>query len=449
MSSTTVHRPEPSPRSAGLRLGLLFGPSIFGVSAAGVALPAAADALQVGSSTAAWILTVHALALGIGTAVFGRLLDGWGTRRVLLTGALVMAVGAAVCLLGPGIATIVAGRFLLAAGSGAMMSVAVTLSAAGPPQRRVAVLAWYGAVVPVFAGGATLVGGVVTAAVSWRWALVLPVLSLVGVGLTLGMTGGPRTGSRMDPVGAALLTLVAAAGLVLLQASALDLGTGAVTGLAGLALAATAALTWWVRLHPSGFVPRALLAHPGYLGAAATGFGVFGGLFAAVYAAPVLLVGGHGWTVLGVGVALLPGAALGALASRVTGRLGTGARRLLLAAVTAGSAVALGIGGLAGAPAPVIVGTSLAFVAFAVAQVVLTAQAAGAVPTSERGAAMGLLTLVFMVGGAAGSATAGGFSASLGVGGALAVAALLPLGAAIVIGLTQVTSRHVVPSRSV
>jgi MFS family permease len=435
--TTLRTRPELPARSTGVRLGLLFGPSIFGVSAAGIALPAAGADLGVGPSTTAWVLTVHALALGIGTALAGRLLDSWGARRVLLAGAAAMTAGSAVILLAPGLGAIVAGRFVLAAGSGAMTATAVTLTTAGEPQRRVAVLGWYGLVVPVFAGAATLVGGTVTAALSWRWALVLPVLSLVGAALALRLADGPRPGAGVDVVGAALLTVATAAGLVLLQSPALGLGTGAVAGLGVLTLAAAAALAAWIRRRPGGFVPRALLAHRGFVRAALTGFGVFGGLFAAVYAAPALLVGGRGWSVLAVGAALLPGAALGAVVARLTGRLTPRTQHRVLSVVAAATAVTLAAGGATGSPALVLGGTSLAFVAFGVAQVVLNAQAAAAVPPRERGSAMGLLSLTFLVGGAAGSATAGGLTAPIGVGLGLAVATALPLAAAVLAGVPQ------------
>jgi MFS family permease len=432
--TTLRARPELPPRSAGVRLGLLFGPSIFGVSAAGIALPAAGADLGLGPSTTAWILTVHALALGIGTAFAGRLLDSWGARRVLLAGAAAMAAGSAVILLAPGLGPVVAGRFVLAAGSGAMTATAVTLTTAGEPQRRSAVLGWYGLVVPVFAGAATLVGGTVTATMSWRWALVLPVLSLVGATLALRLAAGPKPGTGVDVIGAALLTVTTAAGLVLLQSPALDLGTGAVAGLGVLTLVAAAALAAWIRRRPGGFVPRALLAHRGFVRAALTGFGIFGGLFAAVYAAPALLAGVHGWSVLAVGAALLPGAAIGAVVARLTGRLTPPAQHRVLSAVAAATSITLAAGGASGAPVLVLAGTSLAFVAFGAAQVVLNGQAAAAVPPQERGSAMGLLALTFMIGGAAGSATAGGLTAPVGVGLALAVAAVLPLGAAVLAG---------------
>lgn len=138
----------------------------------------------------------------------------------------------------------------------------------------------------------------------------------------------------------------------------------------------------------------------GFVRAALTGFGVFGGLFAAMYGAPALLAGVHGWSVLAVGAALLPGAALGAVVARLTGRLTPSAQHRVLSAVAAATSIALAAGGASGAPVLVLAGTSLAFVAFGAAQVVLNGQVAAAVPPQERGSAMGLLALTFMIGGA-------------------------------------------------
>ena len=67
-----------SAASVGWRLGALYGPAVYGVSAAAVALPAAADGLHTAPATAAWILTIHALGLGVGAAVAGRATDVWG-----------------------------------------------------------------------------------------------------------------------------------------------------------------------------------------------------------------------------------------------------------------------------------------------------------------------------------------------------------------------------------
>src|SRR5215208_651605 len=195
MNTTVALRARPAVRRAdrgalvtGLRLGALFGPAVFGVTAAGVALPSIADALHATPASVTWVLRAHALALGVATALFGRLSDAWGVRATLVVGGLVLAAGAVICLTAPTLELLVAGRFVLASGSGAMMSGALALAASIDPDRRVPVLAWFGATMAVFAGGATLAGGVVTDAVCWRVTVVLPVLSLVGLVVCLPLT---------------------------------------------------------------------------------------------------------------------------------------------------------------------------------------------------------------------------------------------------------------------
>jgi predicted MFS family arabinose efflux permease len=116
--------------------------------------------------------------------------------------------------------------------------------------------------------------------------------------------------------------------------------------------------------------------------------------------------------------------------SRVAGRLAPTRGRQLLGGAAGLTGVLLGAAGLADGPAwLVLAGTSTAFVGFALTQAVVTAAVGAAVEPEGRGAALGLLNLTFLVGGAVGSAVAGGLTGLLGVSGALAVAAVLPLAA--------------------
>ncbi|WP_137994289.1 MFS transporter [Streptomyces vilmorinianum] len=417
-------------RSAGLRYGALFGPAVFGVTAAGVALPDVAAALHATPSAAAWVLTAHALALGVGTALFGRLADSRGVRASLLIGSLVLAVGAVICLFAPNLGVLVAGRFVLAAGSGAMTSGALALTASSEPAARPKVLAGFGATMAVFSASATLAGGVFTQWVTWRITLVLPALSLLVVPLCLQAASvRPGSGRKLDLPGAALLTAAATSFLLLIQASALSLSTTVVVALAAALVVATAGLVWRVRTAAASFVPRPLVKDSMFLRAAVTGIGVYAGLFAAMYAVPQILVREHQWSVLAIGTWLLPGAVVGAVLSRLAGRLpaGTGGSRLL-AAIAAATAGVLATS-LAGAPAPalLIVGASLGFAAFAVTQVVTTALMSARVEPALRGGAMGLLNLTFFVGGGVGSATAGALAKSMSLSTALGIVAAFPL----------------------
>ncbi|MEV4367007.1 MFS transporter [Nonomuraea sp. NPDC049637] len=430
--------------SIGIRLGALFGPAVFGVTAAGVALPDVAAALGARPGAVVWVLTAHALALGIGTALFGRLSDAWGVRRTLLLGSAVLALGALACLAAPSLAALVAARAVLAAGSGGLSAVALNLAATAEPERRQAVLAWFGSAMAVFSAGATLAGGLVTQALSWRLTLALPALALVAVPFCLPVARRAGSGGRVDVVGAGLLAAGVSAFLVLVQSANLGL-TWPVAALAGVvAVLAGAALVRRTRTAAGGFVPRDLPADRVFRGAALIGVGVYGGLFATMWAAPQLLAGVHGWSVLTIGAWLLPGALVGVVLARIAGT-----RSWLLPAVAAAFALSLVAAGLAGAlsdgpggqgghggPAGwaavlLVVAASLGFPAFSLAQVVITARMSASFPVERRGGAMGLLNLTFFVGGGIGLGVAGALSRLAGLPGTLVVIAVFPLAAAL------------------
>ncbi|MEU8322171.1 MFS transporter [Nonomuraea sp. NPDC048881] len=427
--------------SIGIRLGALFGPAVFGVTAAGVALPDVAAALGARPGAVVWVLTAHALALGIGTALFGRLSDAWGVRRTLLLGSAVLALGALACLVAPSLGALVAARAVLAAGSGALSAVALNLAATAEPERRQAVLAWFGSAMAVFSAGATLAGGLVTQALSWRLTLALPALALVAVPFCLPVARRAGSGGRVDVVGAGLLAAGVSAFLVLVQSANLGL-TWPVAALAGaVAVLAGAALVRRTRTVAVGFVPRDLPADRVFRGAALIGVGVYGGLFATMWAAPQLLAGVHGWSVPAIGAWLLPGALVGVVLARIAGT-----RSWLLPAVAAAFALCLVAAGLAGAltggqdghggPAGwaavlLVVAASLGFPAFSLAQVVITARMSASFPVERRGGAMGLLNLTFFVGGGIGLGVAGALSRLAGLPGTLVVIALFPLAAAL------------------
>lgn len=444
---SAAESPPFSARSAGFRLGTLFGPAVFGVTAAGVALPKVSVALHATPAQAAWVLTAHALALGVGTALFGRLADALGVRTTLLVGSLVLLLGTGICVSAPNLGTLVAGRFVLAAGSGAMTSGALTLAASSDPARRARVLAMFGGTMAVFSATATLMGGVVTEWLTWRLTVVLPVLSLLAVPFCLPLATRPGSRRALDLPGAALLTATVSALLVLIQAPTLSLHAPVVLSLVAIVVVAAIGLAARMRRQPEGFVPRSLAADKTFLLSGAIGIGVYAGLFSAMYAVPQILVRHYGWSVFQIGFALLPGAVIGAVVSRLAGRLTAGSGgSFLLAGSAVASAVLIGIAGINGGGAWVLVsGASLGFAAFAVTQVVTTGLMSVRIPPQRRGGAMGLLNLTFFVGGGMGSGAAGALSKSMELTSALGWVAVLPLISGL-LALTLSNSRHTTPA---
>ncbi|MFI9583646.1 bagremycin/ferroverdin transporter BagJ/FevB [Streptomyces sp. NPDC052236] len=432
-TNTAVQAPPQSALGAGatgLRLGALFGPVIFGVTAAGVALPDVAQAMEVRPAVAGWVLTAHALALGVGTAFFGRLSEKWGVRNTLLVGSIFLAVGAALCLLAPNFGTLIAGRFVQAAGSGAITSSALTLASAAAPAQRAKILGIFGASMALFSSIATLMGGMVTDWMHWRLTLVLPALSLLLVPFCLELAATrPGFGKATDLVGGILLGTGATSLLLLIQASSLDLATPLVITLAALGVLSVAGLVMHIGRRPDGFVPRQLATDRTFLTAALVGLGGYAGLFAAMYAVPQILTVKYGWSVFMIGAWLLPGAVVGAVFARVASKLTvTKGGSILLAGAALSSAVFLGIVGIVeGGIVVMLVGTSMGMATFAVTQVITTAVLSSRLEPLQRGGAMGVLNLLFFVGGGIGSATAGTLSEHMDLTSALAVVAILPL----------------------
>jgi MFS family permease len=425
----------------GLRLGLLIGPTALGVSASAIALPATAAELRVGVGTAVWVLTAYASALGVGTVLFGRLVDSRGVRGTVQTGALLLGVGSLACGVASTFGVLVAGRLAQGTGAGAMAAGALTLAASAESARRGIVIGTLTATMAVYAGGATLAGGAVTVALSWRAAVVLPALSLAIVPLCLRLASvhPGRAGEPVDVAGVGLLTSVVATLLVLIQAPTLKAPAPLVGVIALVAAVATVAFVQRVRARPNGLLPRRLATAPTFRTACMTGFGVFGGYFAGLFVVPQILVHTRGWSVFAVGVALLPGAALGAGLSRWATRLAARLdSRLLLATTATALAVLLALAGATGAgTVAVIAAASMGFIAFGITQVVLIDQVSTVIPPADRGMATGLLNLAFVTGGAVGSALVGALVRPLNFAGALATSAALPLAAAVIAALSM------------
>jgi MFS family permease len=414
-----------SARATGIRVGSLFGPAIFGVTAAGIALPDVTRALGTAPSTAAWVLIAHALALGIGTALFGRFADARGVRVTLRAGAGLLVAGAVICLSAQSIVALVIGRLVLATGSGATSASALVLASSSTPEQRSKVLATFGATIAVFSAGATLAGGVVTEWLTWRLTVVLPVLSVLAVPFVLRLTTTrPGSNRGIDLAGAGMLSVSAASFVILIQSSALELPAIAVVGLAVALVVSAGGLALRVARVPEGFVQRRLITDATFLRAMLTGVGV--GLFGSMYAAPQFLVREHGWSILSVGAWLLPGAVLGAVLSRLASRLAaTGGA--LIASTALSSAALLGLAGLIDSSVLMICGVSLGFTAFASTQVVATGLLSARIQPAQRGGGLALLNLTFFGGGGAGSAVAGTLAKSFSLATVIAAIAIFPL----------------------
>lgn len=405
----TVAAPAPatSPAATGALLGALIGPTAFGVTAASVAVADAAASLNASEGALAWPITVYVAALALSGAVAGRLLLVIGGRRVASAGAALLTVGAVGVLASPSLPVLTVSRALLGAGAGAMATIALALAGAAPEEERPVVLGGLSAVMAAAIGAGPVLGGVLALS-TWRVAFALPVVSLGALAVLLGRTGElpPAPGALLDGVGVA--TLVAAAGGLILTLqvpvsdvpAALALVLALVTGVAIVRLARHTAA------HADGILPAAVVRRRDLRPWWVTAAGAQAGQFSSLLLLPSLLDDRFGWSTPVIGAVLAGHALAGVAAARLVSRSVDGP--IAIRAVSA-IAIALGAGlvavSLAGPrPGVLFAVAALAFAIFTAVQVVAVYHVSRAVPDDMVGPATGILSLVFLTGGATGAA---------------------------------------------
>lgn len=340
-----------------------------------------------------------------------------------------MAGSAVLGCLAPNIEVLLAARVLQGAGAAAVpvLGMAIVSARYDGAVRTTALGQVAGTAAAVSALG-PLAGGLLADVAGWRAVVALPALGLLVVPALWRALPTQGTGARLDLLGAALVAGTAAGLVLLVQSPA----SGVVVAVAGALLLALGVPAVAARVHrrPEGFLPRRVVREPVVVRSALAASAVPAAWFALLIAVPAVLAA-RGWTPLQVGLALVPSAVTGFLAPRLAGpllaRLGP-ARSLVTSDATA--ALALGVAALGaarGSAAILVTAVVLVTLAFGLGQPALMAAVGDAVPADVRGVALGIATLVFLVGGGVGSAVVGGVGEALGVDRSLLLLALLPL----------------------
>jgi MFS family permease len=416
-------------------LGLLIAPSALGVSTTAVALPTISADLGLSHPEAAWVLAGYVLAQAIAVALFGRLADMRGTRLILLIGGALIAAGTVLTVSSGSFAPLLAGRMLQGAGVAASpvaaFSIAATLFEDPDRGKAVGVIS---AVLAILSGSGSLIGGLLTDGLSWRAVVVVPALTLPATAGALHLAS--RTGAgvgRLDGVGAGLVVVLASSVVLLLETPSIDFAPWVLVALGALAAGAAALLARRVRRVPHGFIPAAVVRSRRYVLGALAALTLFGAYLAMLFASPLLLLQDHDWTPTQLGLVLLPAAVMGAVTARGVGHLIVKRDPFrLTAALAVVSAAGLVLAGLAdGAPAATTLALGMSLVGFMSAQVALVDRVPLVLEPEVRSIATGVFILVFLIGGAIGSAAVAGLTEPLGLAGAVACVAALPAAGAV------------------
>jgi len=427
-------------------LGLLFGLAGMGSSSAAVTLPLMGADLGVDTGLAAWTISLYALMLAVTTALYGRISDLVGVRAPLLAGLVLMSVGALVAALAPTFEVLLGARLVQGAGAAAVPTLGVAvLSARYSGEIRGLAFGRLAGMAAAVSCLGPLVGGLVEASFGWRAVMALPIVGALVVPFLWRALSTEGSGARLDVVGAALVALTAAGMVLLVQSPSAGLLVAAIG--AALLVLGVPAVRATVRRRPDGFLPVEVIRNATVIRSAVAASAVPAAWFALLIALPAVLLR-DGWEAWQVGLAMVPSALVALSVPRVAGpmliRIGP-ARSLVVSGLVASTALVVATAGARWVNAPVlVVGIMLVTFAFGLGQPALSAVVGDAVPPEVRGVALGVATLLFLIGGSVGSAVIAGVSGPLGMPAALLLLAALPLLGLVVLAptLRPVASEH-------
>jgi EmrB/QacA subfamily drug resistance transporter len=378
------------------------------------ALPAIQKDLHTTTTGVTWVLTIYLLTASIATPVLGRLGDMFGKERVLVLVLCMFAVGSLVAALSHSIGVLVAGRAIQGF-AGAVFPLAFgIIRDEFPPERVAQGIGLISATFGIGGGVGLVAAGLIVDHLPYEWIfwIALIVTAMAIVATLLFVPESPiKVPAKIDWTGAALLAV--GLGTLLLgisEAPRWGWTSGRVLGLFAVALVA---LVVWVRFElrvPAPLVDMRMMRRRAVwstnLAALLVGFGMFGSfiLIPQFVQAPPEAGYGFNATVTEAGLILLPSTAVmlfaGPIAGWLGGRLGS---RLPLLIGTVLAAVAFALIGFAHEHRwELYIGTALMGAGIGFAFAAMANLIVEAVDPTETGVATGMNTIMRTVGGSLG-----------------------------------------------
>ena len=212
--------------------GLMAGMSLASLDGTAVNTALATMVADLGGLSAyAWIGTSYLLTSTVANALFGKLSDLYGRKRLFQIAIITFLVGSVGCGLAQSMLALVISRGVQGIGGGGLMSMAfVIIGDVVPPRERGR---YVGLITSVFAVGSVvgpLVGGFFVEQLSWRWIFFVNIpIGLVALVITSSALRMPviRLKRQVDYLGALLLTTAVTCLILLLSWSSEEYGWSA------------------------------------------------------------------------------------------------------------------------------------------------------------------------------------------------------------------------------
>jgi EmrB/QacA subfamily drug resistance transporter len=295
------------------------------------ALPSLQRDLHTTTAWAAWFLTAFLLVMAVSTPILGKLGDQYGKGRFLLISLGLFFIGCVAAAFAWNVWSLIAFRALQGFG-GAVFPLAFAIIKDEFPKEKVGGgVGMISAILGVGGGLGLVLSGVLVDQLSWRWIFIVGAFA-VGLAAMLVWRFVPespiKTESRLDPLGAVLLTaLLTSLLLALTEGPNWGWGSSRTVGL----LVASVVFTFiWIRVElrvPEPLVDMRMMVQHTVLFTNVTavfaGFALFGSF---VLVPNLMQLHGHygfGLSPTATGLYLLPGGVLGLVAGPLAGKLGT------------------------------------------------------------------------------------------------------------------------------
>jgi EmrB/QacA subfamily drug resistance transporter len=301
-------------------------PAVLDQTILATALPTIAS--DLGRVTqVSWLVTVYVVCATAATPLWGKLADRLSRKRLLQLALASFVTASAACGVARDMTQLVLVRGVQGLAAGGLMTLAMTAvgDLVEPRERG----RYQGYIAIVFAGATVLgplVGGLLTDHVSWR--VLFYVNVPVGVGAfaalsaTLPSVASSRPATRLDLLGAALLTGATVAFMLacVWGGERYAWGSAAIVGLFALAVVLALALAARVRRAADPIVPMAMLRTRAVAVASAGLFLGTAALFAAVVFVPTFLQVATSASPTAAGLLMVPMMLATTLATNLAGR---------------------------------------------------------------------------------------------------------------------------------
>lgn len=315
----TADRPYESARFEENKLILLWSMTVWLVvmntTMFNVALPNVLIDLSITSSTASWIVSGYSIVFAISTLTYSRLSDFIPIERLLIIGLSLLGVSSIIGFFAHEFYLLLLTRVLQASGAGAVPGLAMVLAGRYIPlSRRGRAMSYIASAASLGFGLGPVIGGAIVQYLGWNYLFIVTGLVVFFIPIFKKLLPKEEMGNgKFDTVGG-LLTGLGVTGLLLFLTN--------LSPLYAIISIVLIILLWkHVNRVELPFIQPSLLKNRQYVKLLMIGFSVFITHFSTLFLMPIILASYYQKEAAAIGMIIFPGAILSAIAAQFIGRL--------------------------------------------------------------------------------------------------------------------------------